>query len=153
MLHLSVVIKYETVSVCLMADVWYSLDRDTARRGNGSPRLLMSRWGSQSRAGKHLLIFHPVHLHNKQEIHQVSQLSHSQSNSDCLRNQENKNARLLAYQEPSLLSSSWSEEFMKYSGLRGRKKDGVSGQEAQEGADRRKRIHYALNKLEWVGEP
>ena len=51
--------------------------RHRGGRGNGSPRLLMSRWGSaQTQSwsqGQHLLIFHPVHLHNKQETHQVSQ--------------------------------------------------------------------------------
>ena len=43
-------------------------------RGSGNPRLLMSRWGSRAQPDRqHLLIFHPVHLHNKQETHQVSQ--------------------------------------------------------------------------------
>ena len=73
-LHLSDVTWYETLSLCLMADVWYSLDRDTQGRGSGNPRLLMSRWGSGAQPERqHLLIFHPVHLHNKQETHQVSQ--------------------------------------------------------------------------------
>lgn len=75
-LHLSDVTWYETLSLCLMADVWYSLDRDTQGRGSGNPRLLMSRWGSGAQPERqHLLIFHPVHLHNKQETHQVSQLN------------------------------------------------------------------------------
>ena len=112
----------------------------------------MSRWGSQSRASKHLLIFHPVHLHNKQEIHQVSQLSHSQSHSDFLRNQENKNARLLAYilvSSRTLLALFFLiRRIHEIFRIEREEKDGVSGQEAQEGADRRKRIHYALNKLE-----
>ena len=45
------------------------------------------------------------------------------------------------HQEPSLLSSSWWEEFMKYSGLRGRWKDSESG---PEGASGKERIHNVL---------